>query len=92
MKEKRMREGDEFLCKKSINFNNGEIVFTCNKWYKVINIPVKEPINICYFYDDNTRQCGFTKPSLKHFLDFDEYFCNKKDLRRLKLEEINERR
>lgn len=89
MKDQNFKIVDKLLCKKDyinelVSFHYGiEYVITdmlLNAW-----IVIENEERFYYLKDDNGN-----KIELRHEIDLNEYFCNKQDIRNMKLKKIHE--
>jgi len=76
MKDKNFKIGDMLLCKK--DYINDLISFRKGKEYEVTE-------RFYFIKDDNCN-----KIEVRHETDLNEFFCSKKDIRKMKIEKLED--
>jgi len=89
MKDKNFKIGDMLLCKK--DYINDLISFRKGKEYEVTEIllnawiVMKGEERFYFIKDDNCN-----KIEVRHETDLNEFFCSKKDIRKMKIEKLED--
>lgn len=89
--------GDKVLCKKNYSCISGKIYdppfFIKRHWYKIYNV-YWDSVKECFWFDilgeDGGDWRGFSNIKLRDMNFFDEYFYTLSELRKKKLEKLNE--
>lgn len=83
-----MKVGDKVYCKNNLIVPSGDVYFSVGYYYEIIEFGSDLVIN-------NNEDCGcifaFAKINIHNHWTFNNYFNTPKELRKIKLEEINEK-
>ena len=84
-----MKVGDKVLCKKAFSISGFNIHFTEGKYYYIHRVESDYNISSFYILGDGGIECDFEFDEDNTY-KFSEHFYTGKELRKLKLDKINE--